>query len=240
MMRRKLLVLLTCALVVLGGAGIAACTNDPPPEEPVAVLKTESIQAGIDVYSVTYVAIDLPALFEKLPEGAAFQATSGSEHLTVSNVSSAGKLNVISDGTTGDYTVSVKVIVDGKEVFSFSVGIAVTDSAPAPEVKKELEDVAFDAPVFPDPGKTYIEYSLDLSEYFDAADNVAYTMTGSDDSVTMTASEADPYLVTLVFTEFGEKEIRIGAVQKGGRKGILRIYRNGNGFDSRTADQRRF
>lgn len=218
MMRRKLLVLLTCALVVLGGAGIAACTNDPPPEEPVAVLKTESNQAGIDVYSVTYVAIDLPALFEKLPEGAAFQATSGSEHLTVSNVSSAGKLNVISDGTTGDYTVSVKVIVDGKEVFSFSVGIAVTDSAPAPEVKKELEDVAFDAPVFPDPGKTYIEYSLDLSEYFDAADNVAYTMTGSDDSVTMTASEADPYLVTLVFTEFGEKEIRIGAVQKGEEK----------------------
>ena len=130
-MRRKLLVLLTCALVVFGGASIAACANDPPPEEPVAVLKTEENKAGIDIYSVTYVAIDLPALFEKLPEGAAFQATSASEHLTVSNVSSAGKLNVISDGTTGEYKVTVKVKVDGEEVFSFDIAVSVTDSAPA-------------------------------------------------------------------------------------------------------------
>ena len=196
MMKKKLFATLLCALALCLGLGLTACgeTNTPPAG---VTLKSESNEAEIDIFEVTYVVIDLPSLFETVPEEASYSVTTNSEHLTLSNVSAQGKVNVISDGVVGDYSITVTVSVDGQAVKSFDIAVSVLDSAPAPTVIKELEDISVDAPVFPDTDKTYYEYNLDLSEYFDAASNVTYDVSCADANVTLTADEARPYLERL-------------------------------------------
>lgn len=217
MMKKKLFATLLCALALCLGLGLTACgeTNTPPAG---VTLKSESNEAEIDIFEVTYVVIDLPSLFETVPEEASYSVTANSEHLTLSNVSAQGKVNVISDGVVGDYSITVIVSVDGQAVKSFDIAVSVLDSAPAPTVIKELEDISVDAPVFPDTDKTYYEYDLDLSEYFDAASNVTYDVSCADANVTLTADEARPYLVTLILTDFGEQEVRVSAIQNGTAK----------------------
>jgi len=211
-------------LILLLALSLVACgnneENNDKGQEVILTLKNAEPTAEIDIYQTTYVSIDLPALFNESLTGLVYEVTANSNHLTLGNVSNAGKINIISDGTTGEYLLSVKVQQKGKEILTFSINLNVVDGAPIPTIKKQINDLTLAAPVFPGEAqdKTYMEYSMDMTEYFDAASNVTYIAECADGSVTMTAEEAKPYKITLYFAKTGTKQVTIYAVQNGERK----------------------
>lgn len=206
-------IIATCCLV------LAACGDESSKTEQLT-LKNQQVSYEIDVYETTYVTVALPELFNETLTGLSYEVTSSSTHITLSRVTSEGKFNVISDGETGDFDVAVTVNKDSEQLLNFTIIITVNDGAPAPTLKKNIGDIQFKAPIFPhaSEGRTYVEYELDLSQYFDAASNITYAMDCTDTSVSMTADEVKPYMVTLIFTSVGEKDITVSAVQKGEKK----------------------
>lgn len=216
-MSKKFIVIALLAVLAVFCLTFAAC--QPSEEGKELTLKSETNSYEIDVYQTTYVAIELPKLFNESIEGLSYDVQADSDHITTSRVSSTGKLNIISDGTLGQYKVSVSVMLENEELLNFDITVSVIDGAPAPSLKQNLPNVSFDVPVFPDTdqGTTYFEYNLDLSKYFDAADNISYEIECADSTVTLTSDAVKPYLVQITFGQAGTKEITVYAVQSGVR-----------------------
>ena len=204
---RVLLCLLLCVSVMAG------CSKKGPQ------LKDSEVTVQIDINQTTYAAVTLPELLTKAPEGAVYTATTDAAEITLSRITDAGVMNIISDGTVGTYTVKVSVTQEEKETLSFSITVNVVNNAPDPSVKAEIPDASVGAPVFPgEDALTNLAYSLDLSEYFDAVDNAAFEMECSEASAAMTGDPVKPWLVTLNFKTLGEKQITIHALKDGERK----------------------
>ena len=208
-MNKKLLTALICIVLCLGL--LCACGA---PE-----LKEEQIAVQIDINATTYTAVTLPELFKTAPEGVAYNVTSADSHVTVSRVTDAGVVNIISDGTVGTYAVQVSVTKDGKEVLAFPIAVEVVNLAPDPEVKQQIPDDTVEAPMFPgEESLTNLEYALDLSEYFDNIDNATFELECDESTATMTYDQVKTWLVKLNFHSLGEKQITIHAVKDGERK----------------------
>ena len=119
---RVLLCLLLCVSVMAG------CSKKGPQ------LKDSEVTVQIDINQTTYAAVTLPELLTKAPEGAVYTATTDAAEITLSRITDAGVMNIISDGTVGTYTVKVSVTQEEKETLSFSITVNVVNNAPDPSV----------------------------------------------------------------------------------------------------------
>ncbi len=205
-----LLVLLCVSLCAFAG-----CTE----EKQIPELKTADIKAQIDINATTYASVNLPELFKQAPEGVTYVPSTEDGAITLSRVSDSGMLNIISNGTVGNYSVKISVQQEGKELLNFTIGVEVVNLAPNPTLKQEIPDATVDAPVFP--GKdslTNLMYSLDLSEYFETIENATFEVECEDQGVTMTCDQVKPWLVTLNLNSMGKKDITIHVLKDGERK----------------------
>lgn len=214
-MKKHIWTLLLCALLCV--ALFAGCVK--PAETPKVELKDSKVSVQIDINATTYVAVKLPELLKEVPAGVTYEATTSDSNITLSRVSSEGALNIISDGTVGNFTVNVKVAVNGEVALAFDIAVAVVNLAPDPTVKAEIPDASVGAPVFPGAEvSTNLSYNLDLSTYFDNIDNVTFEMECNEATATMTCDQIKPWLVSVNFKTLGEKQVTIHARKDGQRK----------------------
>ncbi len=210
MNKRTLIALGVMLCLVLGL--LAGCAGAP-------TLKEETVTAQIDINATTYAAVNLPELFTQTPEGVTYEAITADTAITLSRVSSAGVLNIISDGTVGTYTVTVSVAKEGKEVLSFPIAVSVVNLAPDPSLKAEIPDVTLEAPMFPgEETLTNLDYSMDLSQYFEAVENATFELECSDAAATMTCDPVQPWLVKLNLKTLGATEVTIHVLKDGEKK----------------------
>lgn len=214
-MKKRVLTLALCALLCV--TLLVGCVQPEP--APKVELKDSNVSVQIDINATTYVAVKLPELLKEVPAGTTYSATTSDSNITLSRVSAEGALNIISDGTVGNFTVNVDVAVDGVNALSFAIAVEVVNLAPDPVVKAEIPDVALGAPVFPGADvSTNLSYNLDLSTYFDNIDNVVFEMECDEATATMTSDQIKPWLVTLNFKTLGEKQVTIVALKDGEAK----------------------
>lgn len=204
---RTLACLLLCICVMAG------CSDQKKLQ-----LKSDEVKVEIDVNATTYAAVALPELFTQAPEGATYQVTTDEKNISVSRVTSSGVVNVISDGTVGDYVVKVVVMQGQTEALRFDIQVSVVNLAPDPTVKMQIPDATLDAPTFAgEETLTNLVYPMDLSKYFDAIDNAAFEMECSEETATLTCDQVKPWLVQLNFKSLGEKQVTIHALKDGKR-----------------------
>lgn len=183
-----------------------------------ALLNKEIPTVSIDVYNKLYQQIKLSDYVSNGDyETLFFTATaSDSKALTFSQISSDTTLVIYSAGKTGDFTVNIeaKETEDAKNsLLKFNIKVKVKDTSPDPELISKIENTTLDAPVFSNNSKTYAEKAIDLTKYFMTTDTTSFTVTSEGPGVTSTV-DADKKL-TLAFTEYGEKKIKVAAMKSG-------------------------
>lgn len=219
-MKKQLTIVFLCALLCI--CLLAACTPEGEStsgKQDKLVLKNSEVSVQIDINATTYVSVALPDLIVDAPQDALYTVTCESDALQISRVTEAGAVNIISNGTLGDYSVNVSVTAANKEELKFQIAVKVVDLAPQPSVKAEIPDVTLDAPMFADDAnKTNLTYTMDLSQYFDAIDNATFEMECDEQTATMSCDQAKPWLVTFNFKKLGEKTVTVHVLKDGQRK----------------------
>lgn len=189
-----------------------SCGNEEQPKEDL-VLHSQNLNYTLDIYETTFVVVDLKdTIVEKNVQNLSFSATQAVQGgISVKQTEGSTKVNIFSSGVTGDYLVNVKAFVSNVEKLAYDLCISVIDGAPAPTIKKNLDNFEVKAPKFPHKESTSASFSFNLDEYIDAADNVIYKLDSSvSDDVSLSVS--DTKKATLTFNSFGEFDIKINAI----------------------------
>lgn len=198
--------------------GVSSCNHDnssPTSVAPQVNLHSTNLNYEIDIYETSFIVIDLSkTIVEKDVSNLTFTASPAiTGVLTVRQVDGSNNITVFSNGDVGLYDVNVKAFVNNIESLSYTLKISVVDNAPAPTIKKNLEKITLQAPIFPHADYTSVSYTFNIDDYIDASSQVQFTLANNEaDGITMSID--DTRNTTLSFTKFGDYEVQINAIFK--------------------------
>ena len=180
------------------------------------LINKENPSVSIDIFDSMYQQIKLSDYVNYGDyESLSFSVTaSDSEALKFSQIAKDTTVVIYSAGKTGDFKVNVEVKENETAtnlLLKFNIDVLVNDTSPDPELLGNIDSMSIEAPAFANSSATYAEKTINLLEYFMTTKSTVFNVTSEDSGVT-SAVDADNKL-TLVFTDYGEKKIKVAAMK---------------------------
>jgi len=176
----------------------------------------EITSISIDIYDSLYQQIKLSDYVSNGDyETLSFTVTaSDSKALTFSQIGDDTTVVIYSTGKSGDFKANIEVKENETAtsvLLAFNINVTVINTSPDPELLGNIGNMNIEAPAFSNSSSTYEEKAIDLSKYFMTTESTVFNVTSEDPGVTSTV-DPDKKL-TLIFTEYGEKKIKVAAMK---------------------------